>query len=54
MRVVHVDDPIPAIVAHRIDDGLVVVGPHADGKVEKAGRGREDLFREEFRRILNP
>lgn len=46
VRVVHVDDPIPAVVPHGVDDGLVVVRPHADGKVEKAGRRRQDLLRE--------
>lgn len=46
VRVVHVDDPVPAVVPHGVDDGLVVVGPHADGKVQKARRRRQDFFRE--------
>lgn len=49
MGVVEVDDFLPSVVSHRVDDGTMVIRTHAYGKVQETGGWREDL---ETRKII--
>lgn len=49
MGVVQVDDFLPSVVSHRVDDGTMVIRAHAYGKVQETGGWREDL---ETRKII--
>lgn len=44
VRIVQVDNLIPLIVSNRVDYGLMIVGSHANGEVQKSGRWRQYLF----------
>lgn len=41
--VVEVDDFLPAVVSHRIDDGAMVIRSHTYGEVQEARGWRQDL-----------
>lgn len=44
MRIIQIDDFLPAVVAYRIDNGFVVVGSHTNGEIQESWRRCEDLL----------
>lgn len=43
VRVVQVDDLFPTVVRYSVDNGLMVIGPHAEGVIHRARRWHRHL-----------
>lgn len=41
--VVEVDDFLPAVVSHGVDDGAMIIRAHAYGEIQQTGGRRQDL-----------